>query len=358
MDTNPASCKRREAIRKSVLRMREKLTSAHEAYGIEFVLVVHDPVHDTTVHDVTCGLEDVWAGNDPMKYISTLYNHYLLRRRISTNAQRERAKWEPLAFKDIPGGLEVQKRVTWAALALAIPGKKKAFFSRTTTSDFKEMRCTATGLTYESWPEGVEFRNVEDMDLDEMEKVFNWCVKFVMAYDPLMMVRGLTRGQALRFTGNSHLSREGRYQLVSRLVQGALTGSPPPYLLHHHTFPSFFCISVVLVCSHFPFLSVPSSIIYYLLVQGQHRILNSPPFQRLSPLSPFQRPHPDLAYPKALSSIPTSTILTLQRSFHLLMGMRLCTISLCASLKVCMHVSTDWYKKGGMYVCMHVHDEW
>ena len=98
------------------------------------------------------------------------------------------------------GGMEVQKRVTWAALALAISGEKKAFFSRTTTSAFKGICCTATGLQYDSWPEDVEFRSVEDMDPDEMEKVFNWCVKFVMAYDPLMMVRGLTRGQALRFT--------------------------------------------------------------------------------------------------------------------------------------------------------------
>ena len=128
MDTNPSSRKRREAIRKMVIRVREKLAKAQEAYGIEFVLVVHDPAHDTTVHDVTCGLEDVWAGNDPVKYISTLYNHYLIRKRISTNAQRELAKWEPLAFKDLPGGLEVQKRVTWAALALAIPREKRPFF--------------------------------------------------------------------------------------------------------------------------------------------------------------------------------------------------------------------------------------
>ena len=220
------SRQRKQFVYQQNRRIAEKLRVVNESAGLEYVVAIYDPLTDNLYHDVTPGLEEVWAGNEPAAFIRLVHGHSRSRKLIAEHGRIENATWSsPLPFKEVPGGIAVQRKVAWAVLSLAVPGKRKSFFSSTTTHQFRNMKCEVSGISFESWPEEWPFKSVDEMDLDEMERVFKWCVKFVSSYDPLMLVNGLRNSKALRFPGNDHLSREGHYNLVARLVQSACSFS-------------------------------------------------------------------------------------------------------------------------------------
>ena len=204
----------------------QKLRGLHRRAKVEFAFVAYDPVKRTTWEHTSPGLQQIWAGIGATTWAPTLhtYNRY-------RNAMQQAATpgGEPngpvLRFKDLPGGLEVQMRVTEHALALAIPGKGRdtsKFYEDTTPEQLREMSCRASAMSYETWPEGLPFTEVKNMTVDHMEKAFSWAVRFVTSYDPHAMVGRLSLGDAIVHEDNEHLTSEGRYNIAMRLVRGVI----------------------------------------------------------------------------------------------------------------------------------------
>ena len=219
-----STTQRPKYINKETQRTSDRLRELYRRTAVEFVLVIYDPIKDMVHSETSPGLERVWFENHPEEWIPTIHRYSEMERQMQDIAKVEAPTWNPLDFKDIPGGRRVKTNLTKYMMSLALPGKPKRFFETTKTEDFRSMTCPTTGMKYSTWPAEVEFGLVDEMTIEDLESACTWAVRFVASNDPQLLTNRLALSDILYIPETEHLSVNGRLQIAHRVIQGMVKG--------------------------------------------------------------------------------------------------------------------------------------
>ena len=161
---------------------------------------------------------------------------------------------DPVAFEDIPGGLQVQRQVTAELLHMALPrGGKPAWINRHTAEQLRSMSSGRSNVSYATWPQDVPLRDARDMEPGHLAAAYKWAMRWLAAQDAEAVVTRIARSRALTHTGSSQGNSMHWHQCMAlRLLRGVVADggasrpviSPSARYCIHHLWARY-CISEV-----------------------------------------------------------------------------------------------------------------
>ena len=203
--------------------IKTMLSTLHDKGGVEWYLVTYDRMNYKVTAENSPGLQ-LWAETvKAAEKAPIAYECQEDTKRMQEALKRTFPKYQPLEFKNIPGGERVQRRVVRLLCQMALPDRgSPAFLARTTTAELRGMFQPSTGRSYESWPEDLPLLDIKDMTLPDMERVAKWALRFEGSHDTRGLVDRLTDKRVFRCDATESLTQDGHRELALRLVQAAI----------------------------------------------------------------------------------------------------------------------------------------
>ena len=221
-DSDP---KRTVYLRDAGNKVKTALSGAYNRAGVESLTVMFDPVKGTVKCQHSEGLESLARDLDLAHRVVVFWEYQKLAKLTQDYFSRDMpAMLEPLAFEDIPGGLDVQRQVTDVMLQMALPkGGKPAWIAKHTADQLRGMSSSRSKVSYDTWPKDVPLQSAWDMEPDHLAAAYKWAMRWLAAQDVEAVVTRITESRALASTGEGSTGSAHWHRCMAlRLLRGVV----------------------------------------------------------------------------------------------------------------------------------------
>lgn len=245
---------RTDYVRSRTVSHLTQLQIMERRTGVQWSLTLFDPVGKKVTHKYSDGLDGLFGQNEPSTWIETLHDYNKQLALLAGVASENDVPFDPLPFENIPGGREVQNRVTFLLALKACTGFAGTMLGRSGASveEFRGLRCDASGKSgswnrydgfktrcihllcvsdsilftlagksFSSWPDGVDVAQpIEQMSDENVEAVYHWALTWLCdTVGPKAVVDHLAGNKAFRVREGVTLPFTSYRRMAHRLIQ-------------------------------------------------------------------------------------------------------------------------------------------